>query len=153
MNEEWRDIKGFENYQVSSLGRIRNSKTKKELKPGVSADGYQRVNLRDDTGVVVTRMVHRLVAEAFVHNSDPENLTIVNHIDQNRKNASSGNLEWVSAKENANHADRNTLIAISREIPVNEYDRNGKYIRTWKSASRAAKYYGVYWHKEWLKAS
>lgn len=144
MNEIWRDIDGFSLYQVSSEGKIRNKKTGKQIKEQISTDGYLRVSLRDDNGVAATRMIHKLVAEAFIDNPDPKKYTIVNHIDQNRRNACANNLEWVTAKENANHSNRNELIALSRETPVNEYDKNGKYLRTWKSASRAANYYEVY---------
>ena len=49
-------------------------------------------------------MVHRLVAIAFVDNDDPQNKTIVNHIDGNKSNNNADNLEWVTQAGNVAHA-------------------------------------------------
>ena len=45
-------------------------------------------------------MVHRLVAETFLPN--PENLPHVMHLDEDRHNNKLSNLQWGTAKENAN---------------------------------------------------
>ena len=102
MQEEWRDIAGFEGlYQVSNLGRVKHlrvNKCKQErmLKPEVHSCGYQRVVL----GNSVRKFVHRLVAEAFIPN--PENKPQVDHIDGTRDNNRVDNLRWCTNMENAN---------------------------------------------------
>lgn len=62
--EEWRTIKDYENYQVSNLGRVRNIKTGKILKPA-NLKGYCRVELFK-SGIGKWIFIHRLVAQAFL---------------------------------------------------------------------------------------
>jgi len=66
-------------------------------------------------------MVHRLVAIAFIPN--PENKPEVNHIDGNRDNNSVSNLEWVTRKENVDHAIRTGLQ--SPTPPKHTFFKNG----------------------------
>lgn len=70
-----------------------------EVKPRPCKNGYQRVYMRNsDTNKRVDRYVHRLVAEAFIPNS--ENKPCVNHKDCDRSNNEVDNLEWATYKEN-----------------------------------------------------
>lgn len=96
-----KDIQGFENYQVTSWGRVYDKKHERFLKPEIHAKGYLRVDLYQD-GQRVHKKVHRLVAEAFIAN--PENKPQVNHIDGNNQNNSITNLEWVTDEENKEKA-------------------------------------------------
>lgn len=52
-----------------------------------------------------TFRVHRLVAEAFIPN--PNNLSDVDHIDENKNNNSVENLRWLSHKENSSRSNTN----------------------------------------------
>lgn len=53
------------------------------------------------TGRRVDRYIHRLVAEAFLENT--ENKRYVNHINCVRSDNTADNLEWVTAKENTDY--------------------------------------------------
>lgn len=96
--EVFRDIPGFENYQITTWGRVFNKQTGKFLNPTVHHKGYLRVDLWDGHGNKTHKKVHRLVAQAFVPNI--HNKPQVNHIDGNNQNNSYTNLEWVTNMEN-----------------------------------------------------
>ena len=119
MQEEWRDVVGYEGlYQVSNLGRC------KSLEKPVVVKGFQKIHLigyrkekilsdkRRNTlgyirlnlskeGVFKQHYLHRLVAEAFIPN--PENKPRVDHIDTNILNNKVSNLRWVTDLENNNN--------------------------------------------------
>ena len=65
--EEWKIIDIAPNYLVSNLGKIKNNKTQRILKPKLIRN-YQYVCLRKDNKNLC-KQVHRLVAIAFIPNS------------------------------------------------------------------------------------
>lgn len=89
-------IQDFENYSVSSCGRVFNQT--KEMTLQVNIDGYYVINLINGKGNFHKR-VNRLVAEAFLEN--PDNLPIVHHKDHDKMNNDVGNLEWATSRQNA----------------------------------------------------
>ena len=106
--EEYKIIKGYENYSVSNFGNVKNNKTDRILKPKIDKDGYKRLQLYKD-GKPKDFMVHRLVCNAFLENTD--NKPLVDHIDCNRQNNNVINLRWCTNSENQrnkNKTQRNT---------------------------------------------
>lgn len=97
---EWKTIIGNK-HEVSRDGRVRNKKTKRELKADMSG-GYKRVLIVVD-GVRTHQAIHRLVATAFCENKNPQEFIYVNHIDENKLNNNADNLEWVSPSQNTSH--------------------------------------------------
>ena len=110
MEEEWRDIKGYEGrYQVSNLGRVKSLARKKGwciakqrmLTLWEQHKGYLVADLADGKGHRKHRQVHRLVAEAFIPN--PENKPQVNHKNGDKHDNRVENLEWITNYENHIH--------------------------------------------------
>ena len=116
MTEVWMPVAGHEgHYEVSNLGRVRSNdsevkrcksghfvKSGRILRPQINNHGYLYVHLK--YGGLGKAYIHRLVAEAFVHNSNPDVNTVVNHIDFNPKNNRADNLEWTTDKGNVHHS-------------------------------------------------
>jgi len=109
-DEVWRGVVGYEGlYVVSNLGNVRSlpkrtrHREELEMTKRVGSGGYLYVHLRKN-GKSNNRLVHRLVAEAFIDN--PYNKPQVNHIDGNKKNNNVNNLEWVTHSENQLHSIR-----------------------------------------------
>ena len=98
--EEWKKIDGYENYSVSSEGRVRNDKTGRILKVTPDKGGYLQVCLSKN-GKQKTFNVHRLVAETFI--PSPENKSCVDHINTIRDDNRVENLRWATHKENSNN--------------------------------------------------
>lgn len=101
--EYWKVIDEFPGYSVSVYGDVMNNRTGRVLSAGTNQDGYEFVILSGKY-----RRVHRLVATAFIHTDD---YTLqVNHLNGNKSNNHSENLEWCTASQNQRHAFRNGLF-------------------------------------------
>ena len=131
----WKTINGFENYEVSDNGEVRNKKTGRILKNSPTTYGYLRVNLRANNESY-TKYVHQLVARNFLEGEGE-----VNHIDGNKSNNNINNLEWVSHKQNITHAEETGLRDNRKKKIIVEY-LDGTTL-TFNSRKECAEYYGV----------
>lgn len=106
--ERWKEIEGTGGrLLVSDQGRIKSLlRDGRVLKATKDKKGYLRLRVTLDRKKYVFK-VHRLVAAAFVPN--PENKPQVNHLNGDKTDNRACNLEWVSNRENAQHAVKNGL--------------------------------------------
>lgn len=127
LEEQWKPIAGFPNYQVSNRGRVKNIKTGRVLKPRVDGYDYEYVALYK-SGKPKDYRIHRLTAEAFIPNIN--NLPQVNHIDEDKRNNNVTNLEWCTASQNNKHS------AHQRYCRINQLSLDGEFIRQWDSSEQ-----------------
>lgn len=95
-----RTIPEYNNYSITEEGKLyrklKNGNIK-EVRGRQNKSGYVQVTLSDKERRQ-ERLLHRLVAEAFIPN--PETKPQVDHIDEDKTNNSMTNLRWATAKEN-----------------------------------------------------
>lgn len=147
-NEEWRPIKGYKNYMVSNLGRIKrlthisHNRLLSELifAPRKIKGGYIIVRLINND-IWKDFYVHRLVAEAFCNN--PYNFNEVNHIDEDKTNNRADNLEWCNRYYNNNYGSRNKKASQALKKPVSQFTLDGEFIKRWDSAMDVEQEIGV----------
>jgi len=94
--ERWRIIEDHPIYEVSDMGRIRNTISGLILTPVDDGRGYPRVKLDKRKC-----KVHVLVAKAYIPN--PENKPIVNHKKGIKNDCRASQLEWMTVSENTKH--------------------------------------------------
>ena len=151
--EIWREVVGYEGlYAVSNEGRIKSLErsdrfgrkyASKMLSTKKNNRGYVQIHLNKD-GVCKMKLLHRIVAEAFI--SNPDNLPQVNHKDENKENNNVENLEWCDNLYNRRYGtgyQRSCekhdykAIALSHSKKVIKYDLNGNVVDTYISAKEA----------------
>ncbi len=137
MCEIWKDIPGYEGlYAVSTLGKVKNKRTDKLLKPMHNGNKYFQVEIRKN-GVPKRCLVHRLVAQSFF--SDFSTDLEINHKNGNKADNRLCNIELVTRSDNMMHRtyELGVLGAICLK-PVKCID-TGIVYRSIREAARAVK--------------
>lgn len=116
-----KEINGFSRYLITPDGKIFNKLKNIYLKPYINNGGYHIIDLHGSETKKefnYTRQrharrkkfrVHRLVAEHFIPNPNPEKLKEVNHKNKIRTDNRVENLEWVTSEQNLGHAHNKTV--------------------------------------------
>ena len=141
---EERPIAGFPGYFVTDHGYIISKKSgeprflktwlQRSNNPNIL--GYENVILCKD-GKKHYKLVHRLVAEAFIPN--PTNLPEVNHKNHKRTDNCVDNLEWCTQKDNV-YDSYSTMSPIRNYRRCTLYDKDGKEIAKFISVTEASRY-------------
>ena len=91
--EKWKKIENRDIF-ISNKGRIKN---KNDIEIEIIGGVYKSIYINGKSF-----LIHRLVAELFIPN--PLNLEIVNHINLNKHDNRSENLEWITQQDNCIHS-------------------------------------------------
>ena len=127
INECWRSIDGYINYQVSNTYRVRNAITGKILSDqSFCSGGYPIVCLYND-GVKKTFRVHKLVATHFIPKPDSDTKLQVDHIDNVKSNNAISNLRWVPAQHNMWNRKKTRKTTSSKYIGVSFKTQRNKW--------------------------
>jgi len=108
-----KDLSNIDKYEfqkdkyILTIGGIVYRKSKDgyiKMKPFITKKGYVEYVLSDANGSKKHIQAQRLIGYLFLRN--PKNLPHVNHIDGNKENNNSSNLEWSTISDNNKHAYR-----------------------------------------------
>jgi hypothetical protein len=124
--EVWKKINEFDNYEISSFGNVRSLMFNKIkiLNGGIDKSGYKNVCICKDKKHY-TKLVHQLVAIAFLNHIPCGKKLVVNHKDFNKLNNNINNLEIVSFRENTN---KKHLKSSSKYTGVCFYKKTNKWL-------------------------
>jgi hypothetical protein len=141
--EIFKEIKGYEGlYLVSSFGYVksvehviirsdgRKRTIKEKIKEGTHNKGYKRIALVNLKGQSKNYYVHRIVAAAFIGESD----LYVDHINGHKKDNRFENLRYCTNSENLTF--RNTKKEYTTKIPYIYYDKARNKYKVYKSNKR-----------------
>lgn len=150
MEEIWKDIEGYDNYQISSLGNVRKITKNGFTHIKCSPRGSQKTSKTKEKymGVTLSKngtrkgfSVHRLVAEAFIPN--PNNYPLINHINGIKDDNCVCNLEWCTIKQNIQHA-YDVLNMRNHYGSIKQYTKEGEFIKEYDSVREASRELGIH---------
>jgi hypothetical protein len=153
-------LEGFTHLIACSDGIIKNKKNKKIITGSYDGNYYRiKPQSKNKKGKVPSMFAHRIIAFTFIPN--PDNKDIVNHKNGDKKDNSVNNLEWVTQKENVQHAhdiglikhtiitgDKNpsihneTRTVYHTSSPVLQLNLNGKIIQKFDRINQAEEIFG-----------
>lgn len=113
----------------------------KEIIPYPNTSGYLHfVSGRKKNGKNIRHMyfIHRLIAELFVENPNPNEYNVVDHIDGNKLNNNPTNLRWTNQKGNCNNPITRQRNSESLKKYFEKYYNDPKKIEERKQCTRAA---------------
>ena len=125
LGEVWEHIPFNHDVKISNFGRVKDKKGIRKLyrtNKGGKGNGYVITGINSQR-----QLVHRLVADCFIKNPNPDVFNQVNHIDGDKANNHYSNLEWCNNRLNVLHAvktglhkpmkgDKNGASTISNEM-------------------------------------
>lgn len=129
IKEIWKPIEGYPDYEVSNMGRVKSLNYNRTGKVKIMKpieDEYLTIFLNGKKF-----KIHRLVAQAFI--SNPNNLPLINHKNEDKYDNRVENLEWCDYSYNVNYGDRNNKTTKALSKPVLQFTLEGDFVKRWNS--------------------
>lgn len=148
LEEKWEKIpvKKIKNdYEISNYGLVRRSSDKKIIKRNIKSGypSFMYTNLENNKKSLKSIKIHKMVAKLFVENDDPENNNVVNHINGDKLDCRSINLEWTTNQGNSQHAIDTGLTKKTIKAVIKYNLETGKKLKTYSSILEASKDVGI----------
>lgn len=150
--EIWKEIKGFEDYEVSNLGRVKsldriviysNGRDRdykgKVLKLKINTAGYPTVNLYKNAKSK-TKMIHQLVAVAFLNHTPCGYKLVVDHKNGNKLDNALDNLHVITTRKNTSKGFKNCS---SKHTGVTWHKSNKKWM-SYITVNKKTKHLGYF---------
>lgn len=154
--EIWTPVEGFERFELSNLGRVKNTNWNRTGKVVITegtpvSDEYNRFHARNGEKSK-TFLIHRLVGEYYLPN--PLNLPEINHKIEGPEgkkmnrvifnedmtiNYDLTTIEWCDSTYNKNYGTRNERASKTKSKPVMQYTKTGEFVREWPSATECGR--------------
>lgn len=153
MEETFKTIPGFSRYGISPTGRILSYSRGVIRKPYLDPkNGYYKITLYDDSGIVKCVEIHRLVAETYIPKPEGNENWQVNHKNHIKTDNRTVNLEWVSPKGNINYDwDCGTRSREQHKYKYTVY-KDGEPIAEFNSLRDVAELVGTSYTRAWYCA-
>lgn len=124
---ELRRVKGYESrYMISDSGEVFSLPSYRKMKCSLNKDGYVVLSLYQKNTSQQFR-VHRLVAEAFLDNT--QGLPEVHHKDEVKTNNSKDNLEWVTRSQNMEYSFSKEYALVSPTGEITYFKNMNQFCR------------------------
>ena len=136
------EIKGFEkcgDYTIYNDGRVFSEKSNRFLKLQKDSKGYFYLDIRNKGAIYKCPKIHRLVMLAFYEGEEVKEQ--INHKDGDKSNNHIDNLEYVTNKENRQHAIKNGLKN-EYDYGIAQCDLEGNVLKTFDTGREALLYLG-----------
>lgn len=128
-------------YWICKDGYLWDTLLNKAVPLSINSSGYLMCTLKGDDGVRRTFGLHRLLALTFLRGSSWQKGLVVNHINGNKRDNRLENLEWVTYRENAEHAGKYGLS--SKCLPISVRDVFTGEVVAYPSITAAAECLGL----------
>lgn len=128
----------YSRYKISRNGVVIGPRSNRPIKQYINSCGYVILGVtKDGSNKHTTVTLSHLLLSAWI--SNPEHLSDVDHIDDNRLNNALSNLRWVSHRDNLVKNHRRQLMKRANGRPIKKLNDNGSYVlySSIKSAAEA----------------